>query len=336
MPRHRCDFPREGLAKLGVESGFAQVGDGDLQRRSEGCSHVVLNRVPFTPEVARAAAAIEAGGAKVLWDMDDLLFDPTLLGELPFVRSRAPADRERLLRASAQMREGMVACGVGLCATTRLAREAEGLSRAFVVENCVCDELVALSLEAVASRAATDHLTIGFPSGHPGHVFNFALLKPALRVLFARHSRLRLRVIGWSAAHARGLEAFVDRIDAVPYLDWRAVPRELAKHDVSVAPLVDDRFCACKSDLKYLEAALCGVPLVASRVAQFSDTIRDGENGLLASSDDEWVDKLELLLADPDRRSALANAAHQDVLSHRRSEVMGMAVLRALAQSRAS
>src|SRR5262245_53387808 len=177
-PRHRCEHAREGLAKLGVEADVAQVGDGDLRRRSAGCTHVVLNRVPLTPEVARAVDGMKAAGAKVLWDVDDLLFDADLLGTLPWVQARSPPDRERLLHAADQIREGMAACGAGLCATPRLAREAEILGRSFVVPNCVSDELVALSAEALTTRGARDRLTIGYPSGHAGLAFSFALLKP--------------------------------------------------------------------------------------------------------------------------------------------------------------
>ena len=70
----------------------------------------------------------------------------------------------------------------------------------------------------------------------------------------------------------------------MPYLDWRVLPFEIAKLDVGIAPLEDHPFNRCKSHLKYLEAGLCGVPLVASRVGQLAETVVDGVTGCLAAS----------------------------------------------------
>ena len=285
-------------------------------------------------DVARAVAALKAGGTRVLWDVDDLLFDPPFLEDQVWVRARLEDDRQRLLRAAAGIRDGMAACGAGLCATAALVDEAEGLGRAFLVPNAVSDELVALSLQAHGSRAAGGPPTIGYASGHPGLAFSFALVKPALRVMLLRHPGLRVRIIGFTPEHGRGLEDFAHRIDAVPLVDWRCLPAELARLDVCLAPLVADRFHACKSDLKYLESALVRVPLVATRIGQLAESITDGVNGLLAGDDDEeWVDALERLLADASLRTALGEAAHRDVLAHRRSPAMGQAVLRALAEA---
>ena len=46
-PRHRCQYPREGLAHLGVDADVALAEEGDLLARAAGFTHVVLNRVPF-------------------------------------------------------------------------------------------------------------------------------------------------------------------------------------------------------------------------------------------------------------------------------------------------
>jgi glycosyltransferase involved in cell wall biosynthesis len=207
------------------------------------------------------------------------------------------------------------------------------LSPVAVVENCVSDELVARSLQAARERPPSRTLAVGFLCGHPGHHGNFTLVREPLCVLLGRHPGLRLRIVGFSEALARGLEAYADRIDAVPYTHWRDLPQELARVDVCLAPLVADRFNACKSDLRYLEAALCSVPVVASRVGQLSETIKDGENGLLATGEEEWIAAIEALLTDPDRRAALGGAARRDVLSHRRSDVMSRTLRRALAEA---
>jgi len=57
-----------------------------------------------------------------------------------------------------------------------------------------------------------------------------------------------------------------------------------------------------------------GIPPVASPVGIIpTDYIRDGVNGFLARTEDEWVEKLSLLIRDPDLRHRLGRAARQTV-----------------------
>jgi glycosyltransferase involved in cell wall biosynthesis len=332
-PRHRCQYPREALGKLSIRADLANAEDSDLLSRCAGYSHLVLNRVPYTREIAGAVARAREAGAKVLFDVDDLIFEPELLAQLPFVAAYPAERRSRLLLAAAQIRDGMLACGRGTSSTATLGREVRPLSPVLVVENCVSDAVVNLSLQAAEKRRPNGSVSVGFLCGHHGHESNFALIREPLRVLLARRHGLRLRIVGFFNELVRGLERYADRIDTTPYVDWHVLPAELARMDVCLAPLTADRFNACKSDLRYLESALCGVPIVASPVGQFPETIVDGHNGLLAATEDDWIAKLETLLGDPDRRAALGGAARRDVLAHRRTDTMGRALVRALVES---
>jgi hypothetical protein len=58
-----------------------------------------------------------------------------------------------------------------------------------------------------------------------------------------------------------------------------------------VAPLQDNAFTHCKSELKYFEAAAVGTVTVASPTHAFAKAIQDGRNGYLAKSF-EWTPKL--------------------------------------------
>jgi glycosyltransferase involved in cell wall biosynthesis len=64
-----------------------------------------------------------------------------------------------------------------------------------------------------------------------------------------------------------------------------------------------------------LDAMYLGKPIVATAVNGNLDALRDGENGLLVPAEDPEaiVVAVESLLADPDRASALARQAQQDV-----------------------
>ena len=58
-----------------------------------------------------------------------------------------------------------------------------------------------------------------------------------------------------------------------------------------------------------------GLPPVASDAGMTPMIIRDGENGLLVRSDDEWVTRLEQLVRDAALRRALGAAARKDAVA---------------------
>ena len=82
--------------------------------------------------------------------------------------------------------------------------------------------------------------------------------------------------------------------------------------DVGVYPLADDEWSKGKCGFKAIEFMACGVPVVAAAVGVNREIIQDGENGFLASTDDEWVDKLARLLSDRRAQTALCGGGPPD------------------------
>jgi hypothetical protein len=83
--------------------------------------------------------------------------------------------------------------------------------------------------------------------------------------------------------------------------------RDIARCDLVIAPLQEgDPFCECKSELKFFDAALVGVPVLASPTASFRDVIQHGVNGFLANGEAEWFGTLQRLALE---RSTLRRVA---------------------------
>src|SRR5258708_31393350 len=78
-------------------------------------------------------------------------------------------------------------------------------------------------------------------------------------------------------------------------------------------PLPDDRWSRGKCGLKALQYMALGAPTICSPVGVNTEIIRDGDNGLLASTEDEWVDGLAHLLDDAALRDRMGRSGRSTV-----------------------
>ena len=161
---------------------------------------------------------------------------------------------------------------------------------------------------AVEEREASDPPIIGW-SGSYSTAQHLDTLRPALQRL-ARSERFRLLVIGVAGYRIEGVD-----VEAIP---WRAETEvtDLRRMDVGVMPLPDEPWSRGKCGLKALQYMALGVPAVCSPVGVNSEIISDGENGCLAATEDEWVEKLTRLLRSAEERRRLGRAGRASVEAH--------------------
>ena len=129
---------------------------------------------------------------------------------------------------------------------------------------------------------------------------------PALSRL-AKHHPFRLVAIGADAPHIEGV-----RTESRP---WRAETevQDLLDIDVGIMPLPDDPWSRGKCGLKALQYMALGIPPVVSPVGVNTEIINENVNGLVAGTEEEWIEKLGSLLTDPALRNRLGQAARQTV-----------------------
>ncbi|MEI6764979.1 MAG: glycosyltransferase family 4 protein [Bacteroidota bacterium] len=77
---------------------------------------------------------------------------------------------------------------------------------------------------------------------------------------------------------------------------------DLCAIDIGIMPLPDDEWARGKCGFKGLQYMALGIPAVMSPVGVNTEIISDGVNGFLASSVDEWVEKLSQLIESPGLR----------------------------------
>ena len=133
------------------------------------------------------------------------------------------------------------------------------------------------------------------------------LLRPVFQQL-ARRRTFRLRVIG-------NFDYALDGVD-LEVIHWTAEREveDLQAIDIGVYPLPLEDWVTGKSGLKAIQYMAFGIPCVATEIGTTPMLIRDGDNGLLVRSPDEWLSALERLIDDPELRRRLGEQARRDAV----------------------
>ncbi|MBI5849893.1 MAG: glycosyltransferase [Planctomycetes bacterium] len=167
--------------------------------------------------------------------------------------------------------------------------------------------MVAAAERARAVETMRDQVVFGYFAGTRTHAGDLATIEAALAGLLATEPRARLLLAG-EVDVPSGLRRFGDRIERCAPVPWTELPALQRRADVHLVPLAPSRFATCKSELKWLEAALVGRPVIATALGPYRACVRDGETGLLAQDEAAWDDALRRMLDDR-LRARLGGAA---------------------------
>lgn len=77
---------------------------------------------------------------------------------------------------------------------------------------------------------------------------------------------------------------------------------ELRRFDAGIMPLADDDWSRGKCGYKLIQYMASSLPVIASPVGANKDIVEDGVNGILASSNNEWVSAIRTLKSDHELR----------------------------------
>jgi glycosyltransferase involved in cell wall biosynthesis len=99
------------------------------------------------------------------------------------------------------------------------------------------------------------------------------------------------------------------------WLPHEEVAAVIRRFDVALAPYPRPKHDFYFSPLKLFEYMACGVPVVAGRLGQIEEVVRDGETGLLYPPDEPeaLTTACDRLLTTPNLRHRLGSAAAKDV-----------------------
>lgn len=191
------------------------------------------------------------------------------------------------------------------CSTEPLAEVLRKINpNVVVLPNCIPADMLAWQ-----HGGYQDRVTVGW-QGSPTHDRDWAPISQTIGAWFRAQQRLaperrpEMHTIGALPA------SFPQRLPRHRHTPWtQSIPQYYISidWDVALAPLEDSVFNRSKSDIRIVEAAMLGIPVVASNVPAYHTIGPDV--GFLVNSAKQWKDALTRLVYEPDLRQHMSAAA---------------------------
>ena len=257
---------------------------------------IVVARYPWNAALRELAQKASAHGVPMIFDCDDLVFDVgfaelvmSSLGKDPDVNAEWDVWFAYMGRLNASLAECRGATTTNSLLASRLSAYVE--DGAAIVPNVLNRTQQEYSRELLDAKVAgrwrrSGPVTVGYFSGTPSHVRDFAVASTALARLLDEDDDVSVRIVGY-LDDLGALEPHRERVEFQKFMHYVELQRSIAEVEVNIAPLSHTAFNICKSDLKFFEAAAVGTWTVASHTPSLDEAIQDGVTGRLAKAH-EW------------------------------------------------
>jgi glycosyltransferase involved in cell wall biosynthesis len=312
--------------QAGLQCSITVQDNPFLSGYADKFSVFVFHRVMHTPSVAKLIECIKSQHKTIVFETDDLVFDPQYQKDMDHFRKMNAFERKQYAGGVGAEILADPYVEVATTSTDFLAEKLrEHGKRVFVVPNKLSQEDVKI-LDAIlnargrdaksyVSTGSKNSVTIGYFSGAKGHDKDFATVSDVLLDILRRYSQVQLFIAGPLELDVRFGE-FAERIIRFSYVPRAEHFANVAHVDINIAPLeVGNPFCESKSELKFFEAGYLGVPTVAAATDPFRRAIEDGADGFTAATPEEWTSKLSRLIEDKELRHIIGERAHEKAVS---------------------
>lgn len=318
--RYRTTNVAEELEEQGFKTAVTVQDNPFLVSYAHDFSVFVFHRVLYTDKVRKLIEHIKEHGKTIVFETDDLVYDPEFLKHMDYYAKMNAWEKKLYEHGLGGEILADAATEVATATTSFLADKLrEKGKQVFVVRNKLSKQDVLWATEAINKQHVTDNkqqevVRMGYLSGTPSHNKDFATITAALLPLFERYPQMRLVLAGPLDTES-ALQRYADRIERVAFVPRQELFGVIATLDINLAPLeIGNPFCESKSELKWFEAGVVGVPTVAAATRTFCEAITDGVDGFVARDTVEWQEKLARLIESSEERKKMGEQARQAVL----------------------
>lgn len=325
--RYRIYNMIQVLKTIGSNYGAAYFGLEDkkfLDRVVDTVDLLVIGRTRYSMRVNQMITRARLQGKRVLFDIDDLVFD---LRYTDMIMRTLDQDLEASepydywFSYFARLGATLKMCDGAITTNYFLAERIKEYANipVSVIPNFLNEEQLDLSDRIYNEKVATGfarngNVDIGYFSGSPTHNHDFALAAKSIASLMRKDKRIRLMIVGFLDVKNE-LSEFRERITFYPLHDFINLQRLMSLTEINIVPLVNNTFTNCKSELKYFEAAAVGSLTIASPIHTYANAIEHGVNGYL-SKDADWGCVLDEMIDQLDRYPEMAMDAHKHTMAN--------------------
>ncbi len=340
--RYRVSHQREQMLANGIISGEVFYTDLTLEYVKRYRAFIFY-RCPYTDMIGDFIKLAKSFNKAVIYDIDDLVIDTKYTDNIPYLSTISKEEKKNYDEGVDRMQKTLRLCDAAITTTEALANELKNyVPEVYINRNTASDAMCEASYWAmfdrdvypnlpderlnskeikqrdalIAENAKTKNwIKIGYFSGSITHNDDVEFILPVLVKTLKNHENAHLYFVG-ELTLPDELKDFKNRIHALPFVDWRNLPKLIASVDINIVPLCDTVFNAAKSENKWLEAALVKVPTIASNIGAFAKMVENGETGILCNNNEEWLSALDKLIIDNEYRLKIAKNAYEFVMQN--------------------
>lgn len=303
--RYRVYNLMEALRKNGVRSEWKYEISDELKDDDyiEQFDMIVLFRTAYSKEIKHLINKGKAFDIPVVFDIDDLLFDEEVYTSVRAIEDWDINRKLNYLSDIKRYKRTMLESNFVTSSTDYICKFSRQYNKkSYVIPNGINYKQVKIArkLSEIKRMPILDKekIIIGYLSGTSTHQKDFEQTVVSLKKIFNEYPNVYLKIVGHLSVkeYFRGYE---DRIIKIDLMNWKKLVPATKTLDINLAPLeIDNPFCHAKSELKYFEAALVGVPTIASATATYSKCIVHGKNGMLSYCSQDWYSNIKALIED--------------------------------------
>ena len=300
-----------------------RLGMDEIKQQINSADVVVFHRAE-EQEYHKLAKMLKAQGKKIVMDNDDTF---AIEGYHPLGQFTPDGKKiDNLKRRSDNINDFIKMCDLVTASTEVLADEYRKINpNTIVLPNYVDPDDW-----DKPKRNTGDKIKIGL-IGSAAMEYDYLHIKDVIRQLSERDD-VELIMFGLGDIKHRKHNPLVTKVFKEEYAFWDSIKMTQipwckradynkalneCKLDFMLIPRKENYFNTCKSNIKFLEASMCEIPVIVQSFKNSPyEEITDGVDGILIHDNKDWMDKIELLIKDKELRLRIGKNAHKYVLDN--------------------
>lgn len=323
---YRVEQKMEQAHGLGYQTAYRDIDTLDDETWKNDlvfADAVYICRVPAVYTICKLIAYAQRLRIPVIYDIDDYLFDERYF-PAPLESYAGTIDQAlhtHLIMDNPFFEYALRLADIITCSTPPLAEKITAVvgpdKPVAVHPNLLDPKLYQTARQANRPEKTGNGIEIFYGSATKAHKqVIYEVFGPALRQILQRFPHVKFTAFGYFQLPEE-LAPYADRIEfREPTSNRGYYLQQLSLADINIAALEPDPFTDCKSEIKWLEAAVYGIPSIVTPTATYRAALTPGQHVLFAADSKAWLEQLSRLVESPGLRRLIGDNARNHAIEH--------------------